>query len=79
MYHKPQLSNPRDCESTKGDEVPAGHPSLFADIDECTIPKDNNCPKKALCFNTPGSYLCTCSPGYESDTKQIGELVCIPE
>lgn len=38
-----------------------GNPYLLhgcQDIDECTSPKRNRCPKNTLCINTPGGYHC---------------------
>ena len=45
---------------------------LSLDIDECNTTvfaiRLNNC--EHLCFNTPGSYYCTCTTGYQlSDDK----------
>lgn len=34
---------------------------LFADVDEC---KNNPCGAGSLCTNLPGSYSCSCPPGY---------------
>ncbi|XP_061105444.1 uromodulin-like 1 [Conger conger] len=34
------------------------------DVDECTRSELNNCPPNAKCFNTEGSYNCTCLPGF---------------
>lgn len=31
---------------------------ISTDIDECTSPKRNRCPKNTLCINTPGGYHC---------------------
>ena len=38
----------------------------FVDINECSLSIDN-CHEKATCFNTEGSFLCKCKPGYEGD------------
>ena len=51
--------------------------SSLADIDECSEGSDN-CGMNAECLDTPGSYDCRCSDGYEgngftctgTDTKQ---------
>ncbi|XP_055332861.1 uncharacterized protein LOC129584639 isoform X2 [Paramacrobiotus metropolitanus] len=34
------------------------------DIDECLSTDLNDCNASAVCSNTPGSYSCTCKPGY---------------
>ena len=34
----------------------------FLDIDECK--QKNNCHANATCFDTEGSYYCTCNSGY---------------
>ena len=39
---------------------------LFSDIDEC-CQKQGACHKDARCTNTPGSYVCECSNGYQGD------------
>ena len=36
------------------------------DIDECGQSVDN-CHVDAMCFNTPGSFTCSCLPGYYGD------------
>ena len=38
----------------------------FIDIDECSLNIDN-CHSNATCTNTPGSFTCTCNPGYFGD------------
>lgn len=35
------------------------------DINECEPPSTVSCGKFAQCWNTDGSYYCTCSPGYQ--------------
>ena len=40
---------------------------VFADIDECVDPGDNNCSSNANCTDTIGSYDCTCNVGYAGD------------
>ena len=37
-----------------------------AAIDECTT-NNGGCCAQAECSNTPGSYTCTCKPGYTGD------------
>jgi len=37
-----------------------------ADIDECAT-NNGGCSADADCSNTPGSYTCTCKPGYTGD------------
>ena len=41
-------------------------PSFAVDIDECATGADN-CDSNAECTNTPGSFFCTCNPGYTGD------------
>ena len=36
------------------------------DIDECQR-NTHNCNVNATCTNTPGSFFCTCNPGYTGD------------
>ena len=33
----------------------------FSDIDECQM---KPCPDNSICQNTPGSFNCTCQPGF---------------
>ena len=42
------------------------HEFLFADIDECTLGKDD-CDMNAECTNRPGSYRCDCNPGFQGN------------
>ena len=40
---------------------------LLADINECiqaALNGDSLCSSNSVCVNTPGSYECTCAPGY---------------
>lgn len=39
---------------------------LFADINECARPEDNNCDFR--CDNTEGGYNCSCEEGDTLDT-----------
>ena len=39
---------------------------IAADIDECQR-NTHNCNVSATCTNTPGSFNCTCNPGYTGD------------
>jgi len=45
---------------------------VVADIDECAA---NNETCDHLCTNTPGSFYCSCFPGYE----KYGETHCAGE
>ncbi|XP_027183942.1 wall-associated receptor kinase 5-like [Coffea eugenioides] len=67
------------CRCSPGYEGNPYLPNGCEDVDECETQESNNCPMEALCLNTPGGYLCTCFPGYKSDRKHIGKLVCVPE
>ena len=40
---------------------------LFADVDECSTSGANNCALNADCVNKPGSFECSCRPGYIRD------------
>ena len=37
---------------------------MVSDINECKE-GNHNCGSNAVCYNTNGSYNCTCKPGYE--------------
>ena len=37
-----------------------------ADVNECTE-GTNSCHRHASCYNTLGSYSCSCNPGYTGD------------
>jgi len=37
-----------------------------ADIDECAI-NNGGCSPIATCSNTPGSFVCSCPPGYTTN------------
>ena len=40
---------------------------MFLDIDEC-LSAANNCHNEyATCFNTDGSFTCSCNSGYSGD------------
>ncbi|NTX55568.1 EGF domain-containing protein [Myxococcus sp. CA039A] len=43
-----------------------GQPSVCHDVNECTN-GTAQCSPNAYCTNTPGSYTCTCKPGYSGD------------
>ena len=43
--------------------------TLFnAEINECGLV--DNCAENALCYNTPGSFICTCREGYFGNGTQ---------
>ena len=39
---------------------------FVSDIDECSEDPES-CHENANCANTPGSFVCSCLPGYEGD------------
>ncbi|NVJ05811.1 EGF domain-containing protein [Myxococcus sp. AM001] len=63
----------------------SGVPSVCTDVDECTN-GTAQCSVNASCTNTPGSYVCTCLPGYSGngwtcediDECANGTAVCLP-
>ncbi|XP_022099124.1 mucin-4-like isoform X5 [Acanthaster planci] len=59
-----------DCLCRAGFELNNDQRSC-SDIDECTLPINDplfaGCDQNALCFNRPGSFLCTCDSGYEGN------------
>lgn len=40
------------------------------DFNECSLLDHNDCSNNANCFNTPGSFLCSCRDGF----KDVAEL-----
>ncbi|MRG96160.1 DUF4215 domain-containing protein [Polyangium spumosum] len=43
------------------------------DLDECSL-ELANCHDDARCENTPGSFTCTCNPGYEGDGVTCADI-----
>ena len=41
---------------------------FFIDIDECST-NSHSCDVNAVCYDTEGSYMCTCNSGYSGDGK----------
>ncbi len=47
---------------------------FITDIDECVEGTDDCADANSMCANIPGSFTCTCDPGYSGDgTACIGE------
>ena len=44
--------------------------NLLSDINECDA---NPCQNNGTCYNTMGSFTCTCATGYDGDTCQNGK------
>ncbi|XP_018585768.2 sushi, von Willebrand factor type A, EGF and pentraxin domain-containing protein 1 isoform X1 [Scleropages formosus] len=51
----------------------SGNPPACLDVNECALGSD--CDKHANCYNTDGSYTCTCVPPYSGDGKNCTEPV----
>lgn len=41
---------------------------FHVDINECDNATTNNCTELQICMNAPGSYSCSCRPGYRSSS-----------
>ena len=50
-------------------------PNSFPDIDECL---SNSCNVNGICANVPGSFICTCNPGYSGDGFMCAGMPCFP-
>ena len=50
-------------------------PYFSADVNECMM--ENDCHNMSQCFNTQGSYNCTCNQGYTGNgTDCAGTFIC---
>ena len=49
-----------ECSCHSGFKINPDDPSMCNDIDECS----ESYPCSQTCLNTPGSYKCSCLPGY---------------
>ncbi|KAG6389250.1 hypothetical protein SASPL_150715 [Salvia splendens] len=71
--HNPKNGNGYNCRCSDGFE---GNPYLTngcRDIDECTD-KIHKCTKSEYCYNTQGSYTCSCPKNYDGDGR--GDYGC---
>ena len=50
---------------------------LFLDLDECKE-KTHQCDVNANCTNIPGSYNCTCRPGYTGNGSICNGIISYP-
>ena len=49
---------------------------IYLDVDECNRLDRGNCSQFATCTNTPGSYICTCMPGFTDEDPDFPGMVC---
>jgi formylglycine-generating enzyme len=49
-------------------------PSNCFDVDECAVP--TACGEHEVCGNTPGSFTCTCRPGYVGEAGACEQVSC---
>ncbi|WP_194863092.1 EGF domain-containing protein [Myxococcus sp. AB036A] len=54
------------CQVAPGYSCSGTQPSVCTDVNECTN-GTSQCSVNATCTNTPGSYNCTCKPGYSGN------------
>ena len=47
---------------------------FLLDINECE--GENDCDENAKCFNTDGSYTCTCQQGFIGNGKNCSGIMC---
>ncbi|XP_053393414.1 polycystin-1-like [Mercenaria mercenaria] len=51
---------------------------IIEDIDECSSPDMNVCSEFASCKNLPGTYECTCLPGYlDISVDRLGSICAV--
>ncbi|MBU1413823.1 DUF4215 domain-containing protein, partial [Myxococcota bacterium] len=50
-----------------------GEPSVCTDDDECALNTDN-CDLYATCTNLPGTFSCTCNPGFSGDGVNCADI-----
>ena len=54
---------------------------MYIDDNECDDAAINNCTELQSCINTPGSFSCSCLPGYRPSLTSLlqceGEKLCI--
>ncbi|XP_052809635.1 fibrillin-1-like, partial [Mya arenaria] len=63
-----EMENTASCDTLNGNcyclNGWAGH-NCTLDVDECSSESMYTCPEHSLCFNTNGSYGCTCNNGFQ--------------
>ncbi|KAI3453136.1 hypothetical protein Pfo_009799 [Paulownia fortunei] len=64
------------CSCSKGYQGNAYLKNGCQDINECTEGKNSPC--EWICHNTPGSYYCSCPPGWYDKSGTIPGTACIP-
>ena len=53
----------KDTKLPLGADVTVSRVSV-ADFDECSSNEHNDCADNSVCYNTEGSYTCSCKEGY---------------
>jgi cysteine-rich repeat protein len=65
-----------ECAIDSGFTCAGKSPTSCTDIDECGA-GSAQCSPQATCSNTPGSFTCTCKPGWSGDGMTCTRLSCV--